>query len=413
MESETKLRLFVVEPRGSGGMIHHAYQMCVAFAEEGADVTLVTARNYELDHLPHPFHLQKQMNLWTLKDSSLDIPPRNKLEALWRKIFWNTRRVWRGLRLITEWTRLTHYLVHAKPDIIQFGSIEFPFEALFLRYLRHKGLVLSQICHEFEPRESSGSALVEFGNRMKRQVYTTFTHLFFHAENNRSRFKELFDLPISRLHIIDIGNEQLFPQPENPKETAASFRERYKIAPDAPLALFFGILAPSKGLETLLEAFALVHQKNKSARLLIAGSASKYIDLGKLHAIAQKNTLGEAVIFDTRYIPIEEVGVLMEMTSVAIYPYWSSTQSASLQVAYHFERPVIATKVGGLPEVVDEGKSGFLVPPRSPDELATAILKFIDNPQLTAKMGAYAKELSETRFAWRPIARKVLDVYKS
>lgn len=411
MTNKPKTRIFVVEPRDSGGMIHYAYQMCNAFAQEGADVTLITASNYELENLPHLFRVKKQMQLWPLNDKSLDIPPKNKLDALWRKIFWNTRRVLRGIRLILEWVRLTYFLEKARPDIIQFGKIEFPFEALFLRHLQRKGLTLTQICHEFELRESKGTFLTAFSNRLYRQVYTTFQHLFFHGESNRSRFKKLFNIPDERLHIIDHGNEQLFPKPEDPN-AVTQLRQRYNIPENAPVILFFGLLAPSKGLETLLKAFALAQQKTPQAHLLIAGAASKHINLSNLHKLVKKYKIEQNVTFDTRYIPIEEVGALMEMASVVTYPYWSSTQSGSLQVAYHFGRPVIATRVGGLPEVVDEGKSGLLVPPRSPEKLASAILEFTTNPALTAKMGAYAKELSETRFAWRPIARKILTIYQ-
>jgi len=117
------------------------------------------------------------------------------------------------------------------------------------------------------------------------------------------------------------------------------------------------------------------------------------------------------VFLDLRYIPLEEVGALMRLASVAVYPYRSSTQSGSLQVAYTFGRPVIATAVGGLPEVVEEGRSGFLVPVQSPRDLADKILLLINNPDLTKVMGTYARHLSQTRFSWRSVARQIVKVY--
>ena len=82
-----------------------------------------------------------------------------------------------------------------------------------------------------------------------------------------------------------------------------------------------------------------------------------------------------------------------------------------MQVAYAFGKPVIATRVGGLPDVVEEGRSGLLVSPQSPPELAAAIEKIIGNPDLAARMGAYARHLSETRYSWQPIAAKIMAVY--
>jgi glycosyltransferase involved in cell wall biosynthesis len=117
------------------------------------------------------------------------------------------------------------------------------------------------------------------------------------------------------------------------------------------------------------------------------------------------------VFLDLRYIPLEEVGGLMSLATVAVYPYRSSTQSGALQIAYTFGRPVIATAVGGLPEAVEEGRSGFLVPAQSPGNLADKILLLINNPDLTKVMGTYARHLSETRFSWRSVARQIVKVY--
>ena len=103
---------------------------------------------------------------------------------------------------------------------------------------------------------------------------------------------------------------------------------------------------------------------------------------------------------------------MMEMATVVTYPYLTSTQSGALQVAYTFGRPVIATKVGGLPEAVEDGKSGLLVSAAAPDELAQAILKLIKDPGLAAQMGMYAKHLSDTKFSWDSIALKILGIYQ-
>jgi glycosyltransferase involved in cell wall biosynthesis len=74
---------------------------------------------------------------------------------------------------------------------------------------------------------------------------------------------------------------------------------------------------------------------------------------------------------------------------------------------------VVATRTGGFVEAVEDGKSGFLVPVESPKELGQAIIKILGDDSLARQMGEYAKYLSETRFAWEPIARKILGVYRS
>ncbi len=406
------MKLFVVEPLGRGGMIHYAYQLCTALANQGAEVTLVTAKDYELDAFPHNFAVEKRMQLWTLFDPSSGQLQSGRLARAWRKMRWTVRRGWRALRLIWGWFLLTNYLLKQQPDLIQFGKINFPFEALFLARLRRNGLIMGQICHEFELRERSSGPLTNLANQLYAGVYDNFSAIFFHGQSNQQRFLSLFQIPPERTHIIPMGNEAIFPVSANGAQTEEMLRQRYGLVPNEPVVLFFGTLTPSKGLPDLLQAFAIVRQSSQ-ARLLVAGFPTKHIDMTELNDTVADLGLTESIIFDPRYIPIEEVGPVMELAAVAVYPYRNSTQSAALQVAYAFGRPVVATRVGGLPEAVDEGQSGFLVPPEAPQELATAILKIINNPQLAAEMGAYARRLSETRYSWRPIADQILSVYQN
>ena len=101
----------------------------------------------------------------------------------------------------------------------------------------------------------------------------------------------------------------------------------------------------------------------------------------------------------------------MRIAVVVALPYRSASQSGAIQVAYTFARPVVASRVGGLPEVVDDGKSGLLVEPDSPDELARALKTILGTPGRAEEMGAYARTLSHERFSWENAARDILEVY--
>lgn len=402
----------LIEPRGSGGMIHYAYQLCGALSNAGAQVTLVTTDEYELENFPHNFAVRKQMKLWSSTESSSETGTTHGLvRRTVRKLIRGVRRAARGSRLIVEWIRLINYLIKARPDVIQFGKIEFPFEAIFLSTLKQKRLLLSQVCHEFELREQGNNPLVTFSNQLFQSVYGSFSIIFFHGESNRRRFLELFNVPEASLYIIPHGNEQFFLSARSEKVTGLQIKQRYGLEEDMPVILFFGNLTPSKGLPDLLKAFSLVYAKEKRARLMVVGRPSKFIDMDALTQLAAELEISEATIFDARYLPLEEVPPLMDIATVVMYPYLNSTQSGALQVAYTFGKPVIATNVGGLPEAVENGKSGFLVPAASPYELAQAMMKFIEDPSLTREMGSYAKNLSNTKFSWDSIAQKILSVY--
>jgi glycosyltransferase involved in cell wall biosynthesis len=407
------MRLFVVEFGGSGGMVHYDYQLCTALATQGAEVTLVTDRQYEMEALPHSFRVEKFLRLWPPFDPRSLQPPQGRIAVAWHDTRWMLRRGIRGMRLVREGERLTRYLLTQRPDIVQFGSTGIDVMAPFLARLRRHHLLLAQICHEFELREQERGRFVTLHDRLRASVYNQFSVLFFHGENNQRRFLSHFQIPVERTQVIPHFNESLFLNAASPTmrdETAA--RQHYGFGPQDPVVLFFGNLRPSKGLPDLLKAFALVHRRYHNAKLLIAGFPSKLVNIHELHQLTAAYALSDAVAFDTRYIPIEEVGSLMEMARVVVYPYLTSTQSGSLQIAYAFGRPVIATTVGGLPEVVENGQSGFLVPPACPTKLAAAIGKIIQNPGLAATMGAYAQHLSKTRFSWVPIANAILGVYR-
>jgi glycosyltransferase involved in cell wall biosynthesis len=409
----TALRIYVVEPRGSGGMIHYAYQLCNGLSEAGEDVVLVTSKEYELENYPHKFRVEKFMHLWSRADPLQIRPSRNPLQALSIKLLRGLRRVFRGARLVLEWIRLIQYLLKARPDIVQFGSIEFPFESLFLGYLKYKGLTLSQICHEFEPRERSNNILVKINNHLLGNVFKSFSVMFFHSLSNQERFQSLYPhITSERFHIIPMGSGQIFPSIGDMEVIRKNLVLSYKLAGEEQVVLFFGNITPSKGIPDLVRAFAQVYSENKYARLVIAGKPLKYMDVDALFDLVTTLGVSDVIRFDMRYLPMEEVAPLIQLADVVVYPYVNSTQSASIQAAYSVGKPVVATRVGGLPDIVEDGKSGYLVPPGNPEKLATAILRILKDSILAKEMGTYAKELSETRFAWNPIASTVANVYR-
>ncbi len=402
---KNKLTLFVVEPDGSGGLIHYIYQLCTALALQGADVTLITATDYELDRLPHNFKVMKFLHLWKRFDD--DTGSQNASRRLFIKI----RRAFRALRWIMAWANLTMFIIHSKPDLIQFSKMYFAFDSWFISLLRKYGFVLTQICHEFEEREGQGH-LEALLLGVDRNVYTNFSAIFFHAQENRSRFLSIYpSVSMACTYIIPHGNSGWLLNFKTQLEDVERLKAQYKINEGEPIILFFGLLSPSKGLEDLIEAFAIV-RKSCTAKLLIVGYPTKYIDMHALTARVVELGIEDRVVFATRYVPVEEIGIIIRLATLLVYPYRSSTQSGALQAAYIFGKPVIATRIGGLPEAVEDEKNGFLVPPQSPSDLAEKMILLINNHVIAENMGRHSKYLSETRFSWHVIARQILEIYQ-
>ena len=111
-----RLRLVLVEPNGSGGLIHYAYQLCTALADEGLDVILITGKEYELAGLPHNFQVNNVLDLWSIFDpqSSQNVHA-NAWQRRWHKVRWTARRGQRALRLLSAWVSLTRTVSELKP----------------------------------------------------------------------------------------------------------------------------------------------------------------------------------------------------------------------------------------------------------------------------------------------------------
>ncbi|MBL8100211.1 MAG: glycosyltransferase family 4 protein [Anaerolineales bacterium] len=405
-----KLHIIVVEPINGGGLLHFSYQLCNALSKNGAEIELITGTGYELDALPHHFKAQKILKLWNaFEDRSVDIKL-NFFQKQMANLFRKIRRLPRAFRAIWAWVTLTRYILRAKPDWVLFSVLEYRFQSFFAGYLKMRGISLSQMCHEFEEREKSTFEITIL-KQLSVLWYSSFSRIFLLSEDARSRFLNAFHF-VDAHKVISIphGNSEwlLAIQSQSKKDV---LREKYGIKEKEAVVVFFGLLSPSKGIEDLIEGFALA-LKSCNAKLVIAGYPTKYINASTLKDLVTRLNILDKVILDLQYVPLDEIGALMDLATVVVYPYLSSTQSGALQTAYTFGKPVIATKVGGLPEVVEDGKSGFLIAPRAPQEIAEKISFMVNNPIEAKKMGEYAKDLSETRFDWKVVAQKMLDAYQ-
>jgi starch synthase len=168
--------------------------------------------------------------------------------------------------------------------------------------------------------------------------------------------------------------------------------------------LFFGRIEPYKGLNILLKAFSRLAGLLPDWKLVVAGYGNfspylKYINHPQIEMI-------------NRYISDDEVTVLMLRASLVVLPYIEATQSGVIPIAYAFARPVIATDVGGLGEMVVHGKTGLLVPPDNVEELIRAIELMTSDELMRSRMGNYAFEFAHQEWDWSEIARKHLELYK-
>jgi glycosyltransferase involved in cell wall biosynthesis len=171
---------------------------------------------------------------------------------------------------------------------------------------------------------------------------------------------------------------------------------RLGLDPAKKYVLFFGFIRAYKGLDLLLRAFAEKALADESIHLIIAGE--HYGDPAPYDALIESGQLQARVHQFTSFIPNDEIRYYFSAADVVAQPYKTATQSGITQVAYHFEKPMVVTAVGGLPEVVPDGKVGYVVPP-DPAAIAAAITRFFTEGAGPSMRTALQEE--KKRYSWK------------
>lgn len=169
--------------------------------------------------------------------------------------------------------------------------------------------------------------------------------------------------------------------------------------------LFFGLVRAYKGLDLLLDALAKVKDKQPDIRLLIAGEF--YEDEDKYRQQIVRNGLEDRVIIRNEFIPDGDLRKYFGAADLIVQPYKSATQSGVTQVAFHFEKPMLVTNVGGLGEIVHHGKMGYAVAPDSQD-IAEAIEDYFSANRQDA-FTEYVRQ-EKTKYSWNKMTSAFMHV---
>jgi D-inositol-3-phosphate glycosyltransferase len=183
-------------------------------------------------------------------------------------------------------------------------------------------------------------------------------------------------------------------------------RKELQLEASGRYLLFFGFIRKYKGLDLLLQAMTDARIQALGIQVIVAGEF--YEDEKPYLELIQANKLEQSIILKTAYIPSEQVRYYFCAADMIVQPYKTATQSGVTQIAYHFERPMLVTNVGGLPETVPDKKVGY-VTEINPTAIADAIIDFYTNnreQQFTANTVT-----EKRRFLWSTFVDGVQDLY--
>jgi glycosyltransferase involved in cell wall biosynthesis len=282
--------------------------------------------------------------------------------------------------------RLICLIKRFNPDLIHLQKGHLYFN-LCLPQVRRYPLVVS--IHDPDPHVGDTAKTppwaLNFGRRRARQVIA-------HNDAMKDMIIHRLRIPANRISVV--------PLVECGDATAA-----LNVEEAGHEILFYGRIWKYKGLEYLIRAQPLIARRIPEAKIVIAGHGEDFARYRSLMADPKRFEV------HNEYVPEDKQAELFRRASVVALPYIEATQSGVIPLAYTFGKPVVATTVGGLPSQVDDGRTGFLVPPRDVEALADKIVLLLQDRALRHRLGANGREKLVQQWSAGVVARQTVQVY--
>lgn len=296
--------------------------------------------------------------------------------------FWQLKAFWTNFLLLL-------FLIKNKFDVIHLTWPANVYE--FIIYMLKRKIILT--VHDPFPHTGLDTRIV----RLRRKVaFRCVPHFIILNKAQREKFLSFYHLPSSAVIDSRLSCYTYLNMVEQDMTTV----------PEQKFILFAGKISKYKGVEYLLEAMKKVHDTFPDIKLVVAGGGKYHFDISEYAALPY-------IDIRNRFIPDEELVALMNKTQFMVCPYTDATQSGVIMSSFTFGTPVIATRVGGLPEMLGNGKYGMLVKEKDTDALYQGICSLLsDEEQLADYRKEIAKDYtSDGYLSWKTIAEELRESY--
>lgn len=306
-----------------------------------------------------------------------------ELEYQWQRIGRRKR-----IKILFQYWLIKQKIKKFRPDIIHIQEGARLFERKLIEGLNIPTVLTVHVPVKQNVGDRRRSSILE--NQRKSQHLAT--RIICQSQSTQKELELMRGIPNKKIDIIHHGLYDFY----------LNFR-RKNIKEESRTFLIQGRMHRYKGLEIALKTAKILRNRKSKAKIIVAGEGPEFTRLlpefKKLENIETIN----------KFLFPQDIALLNQKVTAVLLPYLSAPQSASIPMAYAFGKPVIAFKVGGLPEQV--GKGGIVIPPENPQALAEAIQKLIFNPSFYQKLRKEVKR-ERKKIAWPVIAQKTLRTYK-
>jgi glycosyltransferase involved in cell wall biosynthesis len=371
----------------------YALGLAAALAAAGAQFDFVGSNEVDGPEL----HTSPQIHYLNLRgDQGVDAGPLKKV-----------------FRVLAYYFRLLAYAPAARPKIFHIlwnNKFEWFDRTLLMLFYKLFGKKIVFTAHNVNAGLRDGNDSW-FNRATLKFQYRRCDHIFLHTEKMKAELVSGFGVPENKASVIPFGINSTVP---DTTLTTAEARQRLGLGADEKTLLFFGNIAPYKGVEFLVDAFINLAGGAENCRLVIAGrpqGGEEYWAglLAKINA----SPVRDKIILKIEYVPDAETEIYFKAADVLILPYTHIFQSGVLFLGYNFGLPAIAADVGSLKDEIVEGRTGHVFKPCDAADLARAIEKYfasdlyLNLPDCRRDIREFANE----RYSWSKVARITTEVY--
>jgi len=314
------------------------------------------------------------------------------------------RRFLRAIEYPLNLIILLAYVLIKRIKVVHFIWIVSPWlDYRLIRLLQLTGRHVIYTAHNPFPHEPKPGDIRKYS-----RIYQRIDHVIALTNYTRNEIIAHCGISPEKISVLPHGDyEALFSRYGCNDNLAKNVRQK---AGDRKIIAFLGHIRPYKGLEVFVDAFGLIKQRIPDSFFLVAGSVLVGDKKDWEEKFAQ-SCKPDDLWADIRFVPLEDVKAYLSVIDVLVQPYISASQSGNTVMAYAAGVPVISTNAGGLGEMTDDGKTGYVIAPGDPEAIADALGKCFEGDNYE-KMSRNARLAAAEQFNWEKIAEQTAVVYR-
>jgi len=363
-------------PPNTGGIAAHVYELSKALVKEGNDVFVLTGKKN--------FNDKKYEEIDGIK--------------VCRTYFPRVRLLWILVYALPVWLKLRWLIKNKDIDIIHHHNIFA--DALIAKFTSKVSKVQTEHSSSFLEARETGKH-----KRLHRWLLSNTDYVI---GPSQELVDAIVGIGVNRANASFIPNG-VDTEKFNPRLRGDEIKEKHGIKSDEKVILCPRRLALKNGVYYFVKAIPCIIERSGNVKCLIVGDGP---EMAKLKS--QASELGTAVADSAIFagsVPNSEMPKYYAASDIVVLPSLREATSIAGLEAMATGKPLVGTNVGGIPQIIADGKTGTLVRPRNPEELAFAIVSLLNDDEKRAKMGLNARKRTEREFSWQIIARQTQNLY--